>query len=62
MQSLYGQLARRFVLRTQTGTGAIMTEPTRYDRIGGYDAIAMVVDRFSDAIVVNPEAQREPPP
>ena len=26
-----------------------MTEPTLYDRLGGYNAIAMVVDRFSDA-------------
>ena len=31
-----------------------MTEPTLYVRLGGFNAIAMVVDRFSDAIVVNP--------
>ena len=37
-----------------------MTEPTLYDRIGGYNAIAMVVDRFSDAIIGNPKLNANP--
>ncbi len=37
-----------------------MTEPTLYDRLGGYNAIAMVVDRFSDAIIVNPRLNANP--
>ena len=37
-----------------------MTEPTLYDRLGGYSAIAMVVDRFSDAIIVNPKLNENP--
>ena len=37
-----------------------MTEPALYDRIGGYNAIAMVVDRFSDAIIVNPKLNVNP--
>jgi truncated hemoglobin YjbI len=31
-----------------------------YERLGGVNAIAMVVDRFSDAIVENPKLQRNP--
>jgi hemoglobin len=31
-----------------------------YDRVGGVNAIAMVVDRFSDAIVENPKLQKNP--
>jgi hemoglobin len=31
-----------------------------YERLGGVNAIAMVVDRFSDAIVRNPKLQRNP--
>ena len=37
-----------------------MTEPTLCDRIGGYNAIASVVDRFSDAIIVNPALHANP--
>ena len=37
-----------------------MTEPTLYERLGGYNAIAMVVDRFSDAIIVNPRLNENP--
>ncbi len=37
-----------------------MTEPALYDRIGGYNAIAMVVDRFSDAIITNPKLNVNP--
>jgi hypothetical protein len=31
-----------------------------YQRLGGVNAIAMVVDRFSDAIVENPKLQETP--
>ena len=37
-----------------------MTKPTLYDRLGGYNAIAMVVDRFSDAIIANPRLNQNP--
>ena len=37
-----------------------MTEPTLYHRLGGYNAIAMVVDRFSDAIIANPRLNQNP--
>ena len=37
-----------------------MTQPFLYDRLGGYNAIAMVVDRFSDAIIVNPKLNANP--
>jgi truncated hemoglobin YjbI len=39
-----------------------MPERTLYERLGGVDAIALVVDRFSDEIVTNPETQCEPCP
>jgi hemoglobin len=31
-----------------------------YERLGGANAIAMVVDRFSDAIIENPKLQENP--
>ena len=37
-----------------------MTEPTLYDRLGGYNAIAMVVDRFSEGIIANPSLNKNP--
>lgn len=37
-----------------------MTEPSLYDRIGGVNAIAMVVDRFSDEIVKNAKLNVNP--
>jgi len=37
-----------------------MTEPTLYERLGGVNAIAMVVDRFSDQIVKNPKLNMNP--
>jgi len=37
-----------------------MTEQSLYDRIGGVNAIAMVVDRFSDEIVTNPKLNVNP--
>jgi hemoglobin len=35
-------------------------EPSLYDRLGGYFAIAAVVDRFSDAIIANPKLNENP--
>jgi hemoglobin len=35
-------------------------EPTLYDRIGGIFAISAVVNRFSDAIIVNPKLNVNP--
>ncbi len=37
-----------------------MAEQTLYERIGGVNAIAMVVDRFSDQIVKNPKLLKNP--
>ena len=37
-----------------------MTERTLYERLGGVDAIALVVDRFSDQIVTNPKLNVNP--
>ena len=37
-----------------------MTEQSLYERLGGVNAIAMVVDRFSDAIVNNPKLNVNP--
>jgi hemoglobin len=37
-----------------------MTEQSRYERLGGVNAIAMVVDRFSDQIVKNPKLNVNP--
>jgi hemoglobin len=37
-----------------------LEQQTLYERLGGVDAIAMVVDRFSDAIVENPKLQENP--
>ena len=41
-----------------TPTGA--SEQSLYDRLGGIFAIAAVVDRFSDAIIVNPKLNQNP--
>ncbi|HET7094470.1 MAG TPA: group 1 truncated hemoglobin [Thermomicrobiales bacterium] len=41
----------------QAGTPAT---PSLYDRLGGIFAIAAVVDRFSDAIIVNPKLNQNP--
>jgi hemoglobin len=35
-------------------------EPTLYERLGGYFAIAAVVNRFSDAIITNPKLNENP--
>lgn len=37
-----------------------MEEQTLYERLGGVDAIAAVVDRFSDHIVTNPKLNVNP--
>ena len=37
-----------------------MAEQSLYDRIGGANALSMVVDRFSDAIVKNPKLNVNP--
>lgn len=37
-----------------------MEQQSLYERLGGVNAIAMVVDRFSDAIVENPKLQKNP--
>jgi hemoglobin len=37
-----------------------MTEQSLYERLGGANAIAMVVDRFSDEIVKNPKLNVNP--
>jgi hemoglobin len=37
-----------------------MTEQGLYERLGGVNAIAMVVDRFSDKIVENPKLKVNP--
>jgi hemoglobin len=43
-----------------TPVGAGMTEPSLYERLGGYFAIAAVVDRFSDEIIKNPKLNVNP--
>jgi hemoglobin len=35
-------------------------EPSLYERLGGYFAIAAVVNRFSDQIIVNPKLNENP--
>jgi truncated hemoglobin YjbI len=37
-----------------------VTEQSLYERLGGVNAIAMVVDRFSDKIVENPKLNVNP--
>ena len=39
-----------------------MAEKNLYERLGGVNAIAMVVDRFSDEIVKNPKLNLNPAP
>lgn len=38
-----------------------MAEQSLYERLGGVNAIATVVDRFSDEIVKNPKLNVTPP-
>jgi len=37
-----------------------MPEQSLYERLGGVNAIAMVVDRFSDQIIANPKLNLNP--
>jgi len=39
---------------------ASSTEPSLYDRLGGYFGIALVVNRFSDEIIRNPILNKNP--
>jgi hemoglobin len=39
---------------------AASTEPSLYDRLGGYFGIALVVNRFSDEIIRNPILNKNP--
>jgi hypothetical protein len=40
--------------------GVTMAEQSRYDGIGGVNALSIVVDRFSDQIVKNPKLNLNP--
>ena len=42
------------------GESTTPAEPSLYDRLGGYFAIAAVVNRFSDAIIANPKLNENP--
>ena len=46
--------------QSATPVGAGATEPSLYERLGGYFAIAAVVDRFSDEIITNPKLNENP--
>ncbi len=39
-----------------------MAGQSLYERLGGVNAVAAVVDRFSDAIVANPKLNANPAP
>jgi hemoglobin len=40
--------------------GGTVTTQSLYERIGGVNAISMVVDRFSDEVVKNPQLNQNP--
>jgi hemoglobin len=40
--------------------GGTVTTQSLYERIGGVNAIALVVDRFSDEVVKNPQLNQNP--
>jgi hemoglobin len=42
------------------GAPETTTEPSLYDRLGGYFGIALVVNRFSDQIIKNPILNKNP--
>ena len=48
------------VAEARTATQTTPAAPSLYDRLGGYFAIAAVVDRFSDAIITNPKLNENP--
>jgi hemoglobin len=63
--ALTGIAAALSLLRGTTGAAQDATpegtpEPSLYERIGGIFAIAAVVDRFSDEIIVNPKLNENP--
>ena len=43
-----------------SGAAQTPTEPSLYDRLGGYFGIALVVNRFSDEIIKNPVLKKNP--
>ena len=43
-----------------SGAPQTPTEPSLYDRLGGYFGIALVVNRFSDEIIKNPVLKKNP--
>ena len=46
--------------QSATPVGAGTAEASLYDRLGGFFAIAAVVDRFSDEIIKNPKLNENP--
>jgi hemoglobin len=48
------------VAEARASTQTSPTEPSLYDRLGGYFAIAAVVNRFSDEIIRNPKLNENP--
>jgi truncated hemoglobin YjbI len=48
------------VLREAMSKGVTMTGQRLYERLGGVNAVAVVVDRFSDKIVENPKLNVNP--
>ena len=50
----------RVLREAKSKEGVTMTEQSLYERLGGVNAIAMVVDRFSDRIIENPKLNVNP--
>ena len=48
------------VAEAERATQTTPAEPSLYERLGGYFAIAAVVDRFSDEIITNPKLNENP--
>jgi hemoglobin len=48
------------VAKAGEASSSTPAEPSLYDRLGGYFAIAAVVNRFSDQIIVNPKLNENP--
>jgi len=53
-------LLQQTALAADPATPAGVSEQSLYERLGGIFAIAAVVDRFSDAIIVNPKLNVNP--
>ena len=49
-----------FRVSGEASGAAQTTEPSLYDRLGGYFGIALVVNRFSDEIIKNPTLNKNP--